>query len=115
KEVLTPPSERGLGRFYVRRWLRTLPPYYLVLCLRTFIGHPFSWKFVVFVQNFDHEVMKSFPVSWSLSIEEWFYLIAPFLLLVAAKVTRGGSPRTFFLTCAAIAVVTIAARVVAVL
>jgi peptidoglycan/LPS O-acetylase OafA/YrhL len=114
REVLSPPSGRGLGRFYVRRWLRTLPPYYLVLGLRTFVGHPFSWKFVVFVQNFDHEVMKSFPISWSLSIEEWFYLIAPFLLLVAAKLMRRGSPRTFFVTCAAIAVVTLVARVVAV-
>lgn len=115
KEVLTPPSGRGLGRFYLRRWLRTLPPYYLVLGLRTFIGHPFSWKFVVFVQNFDHDVMKSFPISWSLSIEEWFYLIAPLLLLVAAKQTRRASPRTFFVTCAIIAVVTLAARIVAVL
>lgn len=114
KEVLSPPSGRGLGRFYVRRWLRTLPPYYLVLALRSWIGHPFSWKFVVFVQNFDHEVMKSFPISWSLSIEEWFYLIAPFLLLLAAKLGRRGSPRIFFVTCAAIAVVTVAARVVAV-
>ena len=35
KEVLTPPSWRGSRRFYVRRWLRTLPPYYLVLGLRT--------------------------------------------------------------------------------
>ena len=115
KEVLTPPSGRGLGRFYLRRWLRTLPPYYLVLGLRTLIGHPFSWKFVVFVQNFDHEVMKSFPVSWSLSIEEWFYLIAPLLLLVAAKQARRASPKTFFVTCAIIAVVTLAARSVAVL
>ena len=114
KEVLSPPSGRGLGRFYLRRWLRTLPPYYLVLALRTWIGHPFSWKFVLFVQNFDHEAMKSFPISWSLSIEEWFYLITPFLLLLAARLGRGGSPRTFFVTCAAIAVVTIVARAVAV-
>jgi peptidoglycan/LPS O-acetylase OafA/YrhL len=59
--------------------------------------------------------MKSFPISWSLSIEEWFYLITPFLLLLAAKLGRKGSPRTFFVTCAGIAVVTLAARIVAVL
>lgn len=115
KEVLTPPSWPGLGRFYVRRWLRTLPPYYLVLGLRTALGHPFSWKFLAFVQNFDHQVLRSFPISWSLSIEEWFYLLAPFCLLVAALGARRGSPRVFFATCAAIAVVTFAARVVAVL
>lgn len=115
KEVLTPPSWRGLSRFYVRRWLRTLPPYYLVLGLRTFIGHPFSWKFLVFVQNFDHKVMTSFPVSWSLSIEEWFYLLAPFFLLLAALAARRGSPRVFFATCGAIAILTLGARVAAVL
>jgi peptidoglycan/LPS O-acetylase OafA/YrhL len=115
KEVLSPPSGRGLGRFYLRRWFRTLPPYYLVLALRTAIGHPFSWKFVFFVQNFDHAVMRSFPVSWSLSIEEWFYLITPFLLLLAARLSGRGSPRIFFLTCAAIALVTIVARAAAVL
>src|SRR5262249_3347046 len=110
-----PPSGRGLGRFYLRRWFRTLPPYYLVLALRTFIGHPFSWKFVFFVQNFDHVVMRSFPISWSLSIEEWFYLITPFLLLAAASLSKRSSSGIFFATCAAIAAVTIAARCAAVL
>ena len=115
KEVLQPPEWRGLRRFYVRRWFRTLPPYYLVLGLRTWIGHPFHWSFLVFLQNFDHRVMASFPISWSLSIEEWFYLLTPFVLLLAARWARGGSPNVFFMACAAIAVVTFAARVVCVL
>jgi peptidoglycan/LPS O-acetylase OafA/YrhL len=115
KEVLTPPSWPGLSRFYVRRWLRTLPPYYLVLALRTVLGHPFSWKFLAFVQNFDHKVMASFPVSWSLSIEEWFYLLTPFALLLAALAAGRASPRVFFATCGAIAILALAARVAAVL
>jgi len=117
KEVLTPPSWRGLSRFWVRRWFRTLPPYYLVLGLRTLLGHPLHWRFLVFLQNFDHKAMASFPVSWSLSIEEWFYLLAPFLLLLAALAAgrASPSPKAFFGTCAAIAVVTLIARVIAVL
>lgn len=115
KEVLEPPAWRGLGRFYARRWFRTLPPYYLVLGLRTFLGNPFSWKFLVFVQNFDHVLMRSFPISWSLSIEEWFYLLTPFVLLLAALEARGATPQTFFKTCAGIAVLTFAARLLCVL
>ena len=33
EDVLPERSWRSLGRFYIRRWLRTLPPYYLVLFL----------------------------------------------------------------------------------
>src|ERR1700730_1065700 len=73
KEVLKPPSWRGLSHFYVRRWFRTLPPYFLVLALRTLMGNPIHWRYLVFLQNFDPKVMASFRVSWSLSIEEWFY------------------------------------------
>jgi peptidoglycan/LPS O-acetylase OafA/YrhL len=114
KEVLSPPAWTGLRRFWVRRWFRTLPPYYLVLGLRTLLGHPFHWRFLVFLQNFDRKVMASFPISWSLSIEEWFYLLTPLLLLVAALLSRRRSPAVFFLTCAAIAAAAFLARVVCV-
>ena len=113
KEVLSPPSPRGLGRFYVRRWFRTLPPYFLVLALRTVMGNPFNWRYLVFLQNFDRKVMQSFRVSWSLSIEEWFYLIAPFLLLMACR--RSRSPAAFFVACGTIAVVALVGRAVGVL
>ena len=112
KEVLSPPSPRGLGRFYVRRWLRTLPPYFLVLALRTIMGNLFNWRYLVFLQNFDRKVMQSFRVSWSLSIEEWFYLIAPFLLLMACR--RSRSPATFFVACGSIAVAALVGRTVGV-
>jgi peptidoglycan/LPS O-acetylase OafA/YrhL len=114
KEVLRPPSWRGLGHFWVRRWLRTLPPFYLVLAIRTLTGHPFHWRFLVFLQNFDPKVLTSFPVSWSLSIEEWFYLLTPFLLLLAFLVSRRSAPSLFFVTCALIALVAFVARAICV-
>ena len=114
KEVLSPPGLRGLGHFWVRRWFRTLPPYYLVLAIRTLTGHPFHWRFLVFLQNFDAKVLSSFPVSWSLSIEEWFYLLTPLLLLLAFMGSRRRGPSVFFVTCALIAVVAFVARAICV-
>ena len=75
--VLSERSWPSLRRFYVRRWLRTLPPYYLVLALLPLLGHRFNWNSLVFLQNFSRKDLEFFPVSWSLSIEEWFYLLMP--------------------------------------
>ncbi|MBK1647789.1 acyltransferase family protein [Rhabdochromatium marinum] len=79
---------RALGTFWVRRWLRTLPLYYLVLFL-TYIAASYlsgaenaSWLHVVFLQNFSDSALGFLPVSWSLSVEEWFYLTVPLLLLM---------------------------------
>ena len=110
KEVLRPPSAAGLARFWVRRWFRTLPPYFLVLLLRYGVGHPLHWRFFVFLQNFDPRVADSFPISWSLAVEEWFYLLTPLLLLAVAALPGGRSPRAFFLACAAIGVAAFAGR-----
>ena len=75
--------------FWKRRWFRTLPNYYLILLINIifvyfgFIKEDFSqfnWKFFVFLQNFAHPFHGFFWESWSLSIEEWFYLLFPIVL-----------------------------------
>ncbi|MEK7570773.1 MAG: acyltransferase [Patescibacteria group bacterium] len=79
-------------RFYIRRWFRTLPLYYVLLI--TFVGSaafatqqfdPHLLHFV-FLQNFSHEALNFFGVSWSLAIEEWFYFLLPILLFFAYKI-----------------------------
>lgn len=121
KEVLRPPSTRGLLHFWSRRWFRTIPPYLLVLLLRRLVGRPLRWRYFVFLQFFDPSVLGEFPISWSLAVEEWFYLLAPIaLLLVAAAGARRGTtpeqaPRRFFWTCGLIALVTFAWRIAYVL
>lgn len=75
---------KTLKIFWVRRWFRTLPMYFLVLILTLifFDNEGFSWRHLFFLQNFSSSSIKWFPVSWSLVIEEWFYLITPCLLFL---------------------------------
>ena len=82
---------RTIGTFWIRRWFRTLPNYYLVLLLNILVVYfgiihedfsQFSWKFFFFLQNFSGEFVGFFWESWSLSIEEWFYLLFPLILLI---------------------------------
>lgn len=74
-------------RFWARRWMRTLPPYFAALALswgavHVARGEPFDLRYVLFLQNYADR-MPYFLVSWSLCIEEHFYLAAP---VVAALV-----------------------------
>lgn len=78
-----------ITRFWVRRWMRTLPAYYVVLLLTLLEAgivkgtNAFHWSYVVFAQNY-LPGLTAFPVSWSLCVEEHFYLlVAPAFLLFA--------------------------------
>ena len=78
------PGTFGLVRgFYIRRFLRTLPPYFVVLAITYVVtvyglgqgaAWPSLWTYALFLQNFGMPV-ASFFVSWSLCVEEHFYLV----------------------------------------
>jgi len=79
-----PPDLHGLQRFWIRRWFRTLPAYYLVLgglTLHALLGGAPApaelWRYYVFVQNFMTGHPPFFAEAWSLAVEEWFYLCLP--------------------------------------
>jgi peptidoglycan/LPS O-acetylase OafA/YrhL len=83
-------AQFGVGRFWLRRWLRTLPNYYLFLIINVVIARwtngvwPHAVPYAVFLQNFAWPQPIFFIESWSLSVEEIFYLIAPLLVLAFA-------------------------------
>lgn len=93
-----PPTFKTLFNFWVRRWFRTVPNYFFVLILLALIRlatHPdFTlWsinRYFFFSQNlFYPQPQWFFMESWSLSVEEWFYLTIPafMILLLALRLT----------------------------
>src|SRR5262245_37043382 len=81
-----------LRNFYARRFLRIFPIYYLVLGVTALLGvvvvrQLFSWVFtymsnVYFVFNGPREMVFHL---WSLAVEEQFYLIWPWLILLLPR------------------------------
>lgn len=92
---------RGLRQFWTRRWLRTLPAYYLVLVgLLLLNSTGFSVAHLVFLQNFFPYPRDYFyGVSWSLVIEEWFYLLLPLVVLVVNRCWQADARRMLVTVC----------------
>jgi peptidoglycan/LPS O-acetylase OafA/YrhL len=106
--------------FYLRRALRILPPFYLVLSLAlglTLLGllpSPFSWpalaaqalhysNYWIVSRGWDG-MLAGTGVYWSLAVEEHFYLLFPALyaLMLRAGMSGRGQHAVLFLLCAVI-------------
>jgi len=104
-------------RFYAKRWLRTLPPYYAMLALLYWSHNPQfggplpTWQVlthVTFLQIYIGPTL--YMVSWSLCVEEHFYLALPGVVALVGKSDRTG--RMLGLTVAAL-ILAVALRAVA--
>lgn len=79
-DILSGHREESLRVFVLRRWLRTVPTYWLVLALFTlggavaWPGLPLLFGNLLFLQGWVPQIEVLLPVSWSLVIEEWSYL-----------------------------------------
>jgi peptidoglycan/LPS O-acetylase OafA/YrhL len=117
---LLAPAARGeplaLKTFFARRLLRTLPNYYVVLAVYLLLPHSViwgkamapAWRYLTFSQNFGLRYGETFTHSWSLCIEEQFYLVLPLAVLVLVGTRR--SPRLLWCALAASIVAGIATR-----
>jgi peptidoglycan/LPS O-acetylase OafA/YrhL len=83
------------GTFFARRLLRTLPNYYAVLAVYWLLPSLLAgsdtaplWRFLTFTQNLDLKYGQTFTHSWSLCIEEQFYVILPFAVMAIAGFRR---------------------------
>lgn len=103
--------------FWKRRWARTLPLYafFLLVYLRFDYHGPASldvaWPFFLFLQNLAWPIGPFFEHSWSLAVEEWFYLLLPCVFLAAAGMLKSNG-RAMAATCVVFFVVPLIARIV---
>ena len=87
--------------FYLKRCLRILPVFWLVLLLyglfpvlREGATMAPPWRFLTFTLNFglDLRTMRTFSHAWSLCVEEHFYLVLPVLILLLHRLRRPWLP-----------------------
>ncbi len=105
-------SKRKLLEFWIKRWFRTLPAYFFVLfslCLNSkyfTTGEPIlsHIKEFFFLQNFFVWKWQTsiFPESWSLCIEEWFYLLTPITFYFLKNIFKFSTKATLLTTIVSI-------------
>lgn len=98
-------SWSDLKIFWFRRWFRTLPAFWVTLILNIILYFFINlqtqtskdtiklmfvkeklWEYFFFIQNFATNLKsRFFAESWSLSVEEWFYLLLPIFIFFSIK------------------------------
>ncbi len=97
------------GRFLLRRMFKIWPPFYFLICFhllaRHHPAHTFFWQNFFHLQNY---LGSSLRQTWTLSIEEHFYLLLALLFAFAAS--RHFKPATLLALCTTLGLLAFAAR-----
>ena len=105
--------------FMQRRWLRSIPNYWLFLLVNVLLLIPGiapgmlngrAWAYVLFLQNLHVPLDLFFWESWSLAVEEWFYLLFPIIVFGSMALFSWHGRRSFLLGCIIFITVPIVAR-----
>jgi peptidoglycan/LPS O-acetylase OafA/YrhL len=98
-------------RFYFKRWLRTLPAYYVMLALLYFggdpdFGRPLPWRTILTHMAFLQLYLPPnlYGVSWSLCVEEHFYLLLPAVVWLLMRRPKLGTVLTLVIVFETIAI-----------
>ncbi len=85
----------GVMEFWKRRWYRTLPNYAIFLLFNLAWASQFGSasvfsysNYLWFSQNLAWQCPVFFQESWSLAVEEWFYLVLPVFVVVFTSWNR---------------------------
>ncbi len=90
---------KTLLNFWLRRWFRTLPNYYLILTILFIFVYMTSGRilvfeidyvrYLIFSQNLFSTHPPFFSEAWSLCIEEWFYFTFPLMIGIIHWILTG--------------------------
>lgn len=87
---------KSLLKFWSRRWWRTIPAYFVYLSIALILTSFFKpqrlpdnfFSYYTFTQNFFTIQPAFYSESWSLSVEEWFYLVSPVILFLVINYSK---------------------------
>ena len=99
-------TRKDLFHFWKRRWLRTLPNYFVILFINILLIFILNgllkweyWTYFLFIQNLFNPHPDFFTEAWSLSIEEYAYLILPAIIYaVINRLNKHNVAKMFFWT-----------------
>ena len=88
-------------RFLIMRWGRTLPAYYIILIFFTIVISVFTKKLNIpysnffFLQNFVNNQSDFYKETWTISVEEWFYVLFPLGFMFGLKFIKSSKDRAY--------------------